>query len=111
MKETVMKDWHTIEEGWMKENMEKIGGTWGRVIKTVEDAGGHFNSFRVLVESNTGPSIQAFIDVVLDQDTFKLYVREVGDLRIYSETEGIRMAGEGDGMEDIRMVCPEKRGR
>ncbi|MED6188354.1 hypothetical protein PIB30_085154 [Stylosanthes scabra] len=54
--------------GWSKENMMKIGEVWGRVLKVEEDEGGHYNSFRVLVESYTGPNIQAFADMMLDEE-------------------------------------------
>ncbi|MED6120175.1 hypothetical protein PIB30_018574 [Stylosanthes scabra] len=55
-------------QGWTMENMTKIGETWGRVIRVEDDEGGHYNAFRVLLESNTGPNIQAFIDKMIQEE-------------------------------------------
>ncbi|MED6150381.1 hypothetical protein PIB30_071725 [Stylosanthes scabra] len=66
--------------GWMRENMMKIGEVWGKVILIQDDNGKHFNSFRVLVDSNVGPGIQALASIVIEGECFQIFVKEVGDV-------------------------------
>ncbi|MED6208833.1 hypothetical protein PIB30_048864 [Stylosanthes scabra] len=66
--------------GWMQENMMKIGEVWGKVILIQDDNGKHFNSFRVLVDSNVGPGIQDLASVVIEGECFQIFVKEVGDV-------------------------------
>ncbi|MED6144194.1 hypothetical protein PIB30_013308 [Stylosanthes scabra] len=71
--------------GWSVENMLKIGEVWRRVIESENVDGSHYNSFWMLVETNTGPMVQAYVDVVIDGDTFRVFVRETGDRNIHRQ--------------------------
>ncbi|MED6191610.1 hypothetical protein PIB30_001889 [Stylosanthes scabra] len=109
MEMELKKEWSTLEESsnteanrtrrswievlglpvqgcWTTENMRKIAEVWGRVLKIEEDEGGHYNSFRVLVDSNFGPGIQSFAKVVLDEeDEYLIYIREVATTQVFMD--------------------------
>ncbi|MED6161702.1 hypothetical protein PIB30_063197 [Stylosanthes scabra] len=78
MKRTRMEVIGLTIHGWSEENMLQIDKVWGRVIKLENIDGRHYDSFRMLVETNTGPLVQAYVDVVIDYDTFRVFVRELG---------------------------------
>ncbi|MED6210793.1 hypothetical protein PIB30_067450 [Stylosanthes scabra] len=58
-------------------NMTNLGEIWGRVIKVQDDDGGKFNSFKFLVDTNSGPMIQAFADIEVEDESFRILAREV----------------------------------
>ncbi|MED6138935.1 hypothetical protein PIB30_079208 [Stylosanthes scabra] len=74
--------------GWTRDNMDRIGRVWGRVIQIEEEEGGHHNFFRVQIVANIGPSICALASVnTNDEDNEVLAV----------ETQkGVAMATEGE---------------
>ncbi|MED6179443.1 hypothetical protein PIB30_001207 [Stylosanthes scabra] len=63
--------------GWLVDNMCKIGEVWGRVIEVVGGSENQFSSFKVLIDVGVGPMIQAFADVLIEEETFRIFVREV----------------------------------
>ncbi|MED6208171.1 hypothetical protein PIB30_042624 [Stylosanthes scabra] len=65
--------------GWTKDNMEKIGRVWGRVIQIEEEICGHYNFFRVQIVANIGPSICALAAVVIGEETFNIFIKEDGE--------------------------------
>ncbi|MED6218583.1 hypothetical protein PIB30_027921 [Stylosanthes scabra] len=62
---------------WTERNMYKIREVWGKVIKLGVLPEDHMNSFTVLNESGFGPHIQSWLNVVVEEVTYCLFVKEV----------------------------------
>ncbi|MED6207800.1 hypothetical protein PIB30_038993 [Stylosanthes scabra] len=63
--------------GWTRENMLKIGNVWGKAMDIEEMAEGHYSYFRVLVVTNIGPRIWAMANIVIKEETFSIFIREL----------------------------------
>ncbi|MED6109670.1 hypothetical protein PIB30_035846 [Stylosanthes scabra] len=50
----------------------------GKVLKVQEEEGGHYSSFKILVEANAGPAIRAFATVVIENEEFTIFIKEEG---------------------------------
>ncbi|MED6221808.1 hypothetical protein PIB30_058257 [Stylosanthes scabra] len=70
---------------WTSQNMMRIGGVWGSVLRVDEGVGGHFNAFRVLVEANFAPAVQAFVTVKLDGQAYEVMVKDMRIMNNYPE--------------------------
>ncbi|MED6131628.1 hypothetical protein PIB30_011479 [Stylosanthes scabra] len=72
---------------WTTQNMEMIGGMWGAVIKMEAGARGHFNAFRIMVEANFAPTVQAYVKVNLDGKSYGIMVKEMRTMNNYPEED------------------------
>ncbi|MED6177620.1 hypothetical protein PIB30_099849 [Stylosanthes scabra] len=61
---------------WNEANIRKVGEVWGRVIRIEEQDDCHIDSFMVLVESNYGPYVQSWMDVMVDGREYRMFVKE-----------------------------------
>ncbi|MED6157585.1 hypothetical protein PIB30_024590 [Stylosanthes scabra] len=61
---------------WTETNMERIGKVWGSILRVDGGQGGHLNAFRVLVEMNFSPTIQACLSVGIQGEEMQILVKE-----------------------------------
>ncbi|MED6152538.1 hypothetical protein PIB30_093019 [Stylosanthes scabra] len=78
---------------WCKNNMRKVVEVWGLAISLEEKEEEHFNSFKVLVDAGTGPTIQARLTVAINGEEFSIFVKEVCAM---NAENGIDQAGATD---------------
>ncbi|MED6218077.1 hypothetical protein PIB30_023612 [Stylosanthes scabra] len=76
-----------LENAWTEQNMEKIGNVWGSVLRVDRGKGGHLNAFRVLVETNFTPVVQACLTVVVQGEEIQVMVKEIGMLNTFWEEQ------------------------
>ncbi|MED6167901.1 hypothetical protein PIB30_007216 [Stylosanthes scabra] len=63
---------------WNEDNRRRVGEVWGRVLYMKEPEEDQLDSFQIMAESNYGPYIQSWLDVTVDGDEFRLFVKEMG---------------------------------
>ncbi|MED6108857.1 hypothetical protein PIB30_028177 [Stylosanthes scabra] len=134
IKEVVMKDWCKIKEvrliGPMKtlitfdtkENMEVVLNSlfllnhffeirrWspnegGAVIGVDGDRDHQMGSFKALIDTSFGPTVQAILNVTVDENEFLLFIKEGGSERVVrGEDEGMKKHGV---LDDVRSLDVE----
>ncbi|MED6156823.1 hypothetical protein PIB30_017983 [Stylosanthes scabra] len=67
---------------WGKEDMLKIGGIRGSVIRVDEM---DFNSFHMLIDTSLGPLIQARLAIEVEGVGYVLFIKEIGVVDTYPE--------------------------
>ncbi|MED6181678.1 hypothetical protein PIB30_021608 [Stylosanthes scabra] len=99
--------------------MFKIWEVWGKVLKIEEDEEGHYNSFKVLVDSNFGLLIRAMATVVIGNMDYVIFVKEIRRKAEFRELQRVEpeqnMVDENkviptssEGMEQTPLAhCPE----
>ncbi|MED6151182.1 hypothetical protein PIB30_079974 [Stylosanthes scabra] len=88
--------------------MQKIGEVWGRVGEIEEEKEGHFSNFRVRIVSNPGPTIRALAIVMIGDDTFEIFVREVGETTTTNTVVNKESEQLDKGCKGLEVVCNEE---
>ncbi|MED6218306.1 hypothetical protein PIB30_025538 [Stylosanthes scabra] len=102
---------NSSKRSWIEitKNMITIGEVWGRVIKVEEDECGHFNSFKVLIDAHTVPLVQAIANVCIDNEVFRIFVREKGESHSASFEKTRKVENMQKRIERVEIVREEKK--